>query len=352
MVESGRLLSDCAPLKGTPGSNPGLSAIFNLLFAFMASPLHLIHILRKFLCHSSLLAAAVLLFTGGFPASGAPTPGAAYLDLASSVADAGGYEISGELKGTFGTSPEVTAVVVDSGGTTHFAFVGGASLPPLGSKVSFLMQPGDDGSVLAAWAFEADVERLRTSASKTPPASNNLDARKKGPAASRGNFDHTQYLDSYVKAIKGLNPRLDDALVRDLARVLLNTSNEFDIDPRLILALVYAESNFNPRATSPKGAMGLGQLMPATAKGMGLSNAYDPVANLDASIKILRSSISRYSGGAAWKDVREDHIKLALAAYNAGSGAVRRHGGIPPYRETQNYIAKVTSYYKQLKGNQ
>jgi soluble lytic murein transglycosylase-like protein len=104
------------------------------------------------------------------------------------------------------------------------------------------------------------------------------------------------------------------------------------VSPDLVRALIQAESAFNPRALSPKGAMGLMQLMPATALEFGVLNAYDPVENIRAGVKYLKRLLDSYHG-------REE---LALAAYNAGPGAVKKYGGtVPPYRETQNYVARV-----------
>ncbi|MEI6916526.1 MAG: lytic transglycosylase domain-containing protein [Armatimonadota bacterium] len=132
---------------------------------------------------------------------------------------------------------------------------------------------------------------------------------------------------------------------------MLNTSVECDLDPRLVMAVILTESGFNPSATSPKGAAGLGQLMPGTARGMGVTDPYDSKQNVVACVRLIRSGLNKYSGKAAWKDLNWNHLRLALAAYNAGSGAVKKYGGVPPYRETQNYIVKVSSYYKKLCQN-
>jgi Transglycosylase SLT domain len=101
------------------------------------------------------------------------------------------------------------------------------------------------------------------------------------------------------------------------------------VDPRLVHAVITVESAYQPRARSPKGARGLMQLMPATARQYGVRNAYRPSANLEAGIKHLRSLLDRFD------------VRLALAAYNAGEAAVRRFGGVPPYRETQAYVTRV-----------
>jgi soluble lytic murein transglycosylase-like protein len=103
------------------------------------------------------------------------------------------------------------------------------------------------------------------------------------------------------------------------------------IDPALLAGLVKQESGFDPNAGSPAGARGLTQLMPGTAAGLGVTNVLDPVQSLDGGAKYLRAQLDAFGGD----------VTRALAAYNAGPGAVQRYGGVPPYAETQNYVRAV-----------
>lgn len=112
------------------------------------------------------------------------------------------------------------------------------------------------------------------------------------------------------------------------------TAGRHEVDPQLVHSVIAVESGFNPYAVSPKGAQGLMQLMPATARRFGVANAFDPAANLEAGVKYLKYL----------KDLFQDD-RLALAAYNAGEGAVLRHKGVPPYAETRDYVEKVRRLY-------
>jgi soluble lytic murein transglycosylase-like protein len=111
------------------------------------------------------------------------------------------------------------------------------------------------------------------------------------------------------------------------------------VSSSLVKAVIRAESGGNPHAVSSAGAKGLMQLMPATAKGLGVNNPLNPAENIEGGSKYLGQLMKKYRGNK----------ELALAAYNAGSGAVAKYGGIPPYKETQNYVKKVLKYEEQLK---
>ena len=118
-------------------------------------------------------------------------------------------------------------------------------------------------------------------------------------------------------------------------RLILSASDAYDLDPALVKAVIAAESNFDPRATSSKGAQGLMQLMPKTARGLGVNDPYSPQDNVLAGARYLREMLDRYGD-----------MTRALAAYNAGPTAVDRYRGVPPYRETQKYVSRVLHYYR------
>lgn len=156
----------------------------------------------------------------------------------------------------------------------------------------------------------------------------------------------------YKKAIKKFNSKLPESYADAIARSVLGFGVKYRVDPRLVVAVILTESHFRPEATSRKGAMGLGQLMPGTAAGLGVSNAYDPVANIAGSVRLIRGHLDKLSGGSGWdwSSLTYNDLELALASYNAGPGAVRKYGGVPPYRETRNYVRKVLSTYQALCG--
>ncbi len=121
----------------------------------------------------------------------------------------------------------------------------------------------------------------------------------------------------------------------DLNRVILRSANRHQVDPDLVRAVVRVESNFNPNAVSPRGAQGLMQLIPATAERFGVRNPFDPVDNIEGGVRYLKFLLERFRGD----------LELTLAAYNAGENAVSRYNGVPPFRETRDYLLKISRIY-------
>ena len=122
----------------------------------------------------------------------------------------------------------------------------------------------------------------------------------------------------------------------DLMSIFQEAAQTYGVDVNLLTAIARQESHFTASATSSSGAMGIMQLMPATAQGLGVNDAYNPYENIMGGAKYISQLLSRYNGD----------VSLALAAYNAGSGNVAKYGGIPPFAETQNYVSKVLGYYQ------
>lgn len=121
--------------------------------------------------------------------------------------------------------------------------------------------------------------------------------------------------------------------------IIVQAAGRYEVDPHLIRAIIFAESGYNPRAKSKKGARGLMQLMPSTARSLGVEDIYDPEENIDGGVRYFRSLLDRFGGD----------VQLALAAYNAGSRHVRNYEGIPPFKATRHYINKVLKFHEKFK---
>jgi soluble lytic murein transglycosylase-like protein len=126
----------------------------------------------------------------------------------------------------------------------------------------------------------------------------------------------------------------------EIEQLVSANSAQWNVDPNLIKAIIANESGFNANATSGVGAQGLMQLMPGTAAGLGVSNSYDPAQNVWGGTRYIKGLLDRFDG----------NVKLAVAAYNAGPGAVEKYSGVPPYAETQNYVQNVLSSYEKYRG--
>ncbi len=274
------------------------------------------------------------------------------------------FEVRASLLG-LANQGEFTSLIVkpDSGGSLIIQAREPVDDSP-GARIVCLVQVGPGCScsltdlTMVCWTYESELlatEAALKSATRPseprksyePVSRHAVRRESSGPTASS---ETEQLVAIYANAVKGFNKKLSKTQAETIARSILGFGSKYSVDPRLVCAVILAESSFRIEATSHAGAQGLGQLMPATAASLGVSNPYDPVENVYGSIRYIRGMLDRMSGNKSWDELTWNDLALALAAYNAGPGAVKKHGGIPPYKETQNYVRKVTSIYRKLCG--
>lgn len=178
-----------------------------------------------------------------------------------------------------------------------------------------------DAGVQGVLARMASIE-ARFGATLRPAATTTVDA------GARSSFE------SVLGAVLERPPARTAAPTGGYAALFDRAGEAHGVDPALLEAVAEVESGMDPTAVSPAGARGLMQLMPATAAGLGVEDPFDPAQAIDGAARLLRSHLDRFGS-----------VELALAAYNAGPGAVSRHGGVPPYAETQAYVRRVLDRY-------
>ncbi len=167
---------------------------------------------------------------------------------------------------------------------------------------------------------------MRAARSAASEVNSYLDKSHHNPGQGRESFGHPALNVGFTQA--DIDAAIDEAAARH------------NVDPNLVRSVVKVESNFNPNAVSRKGAMGLMQLMPATARSLNVSNPFDPQQNVDAGVRHLKKLLESYGGD----------VRLSLAAYNAGAGAVARSAGVPRFGETRNYVRRITELYAGARG--
>ncbi|OFX13687.1 MAG: hypothetical protein A2Z18_09695 [Armatimonadetes bacterium RBG_16_58_9] len=265
------------------------------------------------------------------------------------------FEIRGVLAG-FSIDSEGCHLIIKTDDDSYLVKTDSAPVDSPGTELACLVMIGKQSLYclndlsLVACTYDADLKRWEE-ANRPKPAPEAAQPPAKPQKNESGRVITLEDLvKAYRNAVKQFNRRLSDSQADTIARSILGFSCRYRIDARLVCAVILAESNFKITATSSCGAQGLGQLMPSTAAGLGVNNAYDPVENIYGSVRYIRSMFDRMVGSKAWNELTEYDLGLALAAYNAGPNAVKRHGGIPPYKETRNYVNKVISIYKQLCG--
>lgn len=226
--------------------------------------------------------------------------------------------LSGSLSGTSMTSgSSLTSLLGGMSGTASGGLLGGTSSQLLSLMLATAAQSGSTANLSNLAAALGGVTGFSSGSSLSPATLQTLGApmqtfsnpsSAETPSSSSGSATTAHY----------------EAMIAALAP-------QYGLSPSLVSAVVKQESNFSANATSQAGAMGLMQLMPQTAQSLGVTNAYDPVQNLQAGMSYLSQLIHRYQGD----------VPLALAAYNAGPSTVDAFGGIPPYPETQNYVSSI-----------
>jgi soluble lytic murein transglycosylase-like protein len=197
----------------------------------------------------------------------------------------------------------------------------------------------NDTSSIFNTMFNEELQSLLSNDQNGQNSNNIINVQQ--PALSYGNPFLTNDLNmdisnTYPVEKTGLSPNKNtNGKVTQYDDIIQEMSQKYDVDANLIKAIIQHESNFNPNAVSQAGAKGLMQLMPVNLKEYGVSNPFDPKQNIEAGTREIKRYLTMY----------DNNLPLSLAAYNAGMGNVRKYGGIPPFKETQDYVKKVSQTY-------
>ena len=179
-----------------------------------------------------------------------------------------------------------------------------------------------------------NFSQLPSNSVNLPQIRNNMSFTGNAPSVGNANFQSVlnNQIQNPARVVGNIN--IDGSINDIINRAILEASETYDIDQAMIRAIIRTESSYNPNAVSRAGAMGLMQLMPGTASYLGVTDAFDIQQNIMGGTRYFRQMLDRFNNDE----------RLALAAYNAGPGNVQRHGGIPPFPETQNYVPRVLAY--------
>lgn len=232
---------------------------------------------------------------------------------------------TGQVAVTGDNIPSNSSSAVNSTGADFDQVLDDAKMAEAAVAIDRLIAQSNGGSVdmsLVQRFFDQNGINIElcSNTAQQPAAINNTAAYSVSPAINSG---------SVKLEASGLSCSADlDAIFNEAA-------SKYGVDAKFLKAIAKCESDFSTECTSRSGAMGIMQLMPQTAASLGVTNAYDPYQNIMGGARYISEKLTQYNGDKS----------LALAAYNAGSGNVAKYGGIPPFKETQNYVAKVMAYY-------